>query len=190
MITIKKSVFLIISVLVIAALAVCGVIATKNRKAALSPNPGYVPPPPPPELKIGNYYLNGDKNSGLWVEVYPNYLLINGDDVEATIKAWMDADGITPDLWYYERTLEEREEQLCGKKLYSVESLGEGSYFVSFRITPATDEELSQSQMVVPDYRDDNEHYAGKKYYSYSYYEYNGTDTMTFGPLGDFIIVD
>lgn len=38
------------------------------------------------EVTSGKYYLNGDKNSGLWVEVNPDFLTLKGDDIETALK--------------------------------------------------------------------------------------------------------
>ncbi len=38
-----------------------------------------------PEVKAGNYYLNGDKNSGLWIEMTPEHFSLKGDDVDASL---------------------------------------------------------------------------------------------------------
>lgn len=38
------------------------------------------------EVTCGKYYFNGDINSGLWVEVNPDFLTLKGDDIEAALR--------------------------------------------------------------------------------------------------------
>lgn len=37
------------------------------------------------EVKSGKYYLNGDKESGLWIEVNPDFLTLKGDDLDTAL---------------------------------------------------------------------------------------------------------
>lgn len=38
------------------------------------------------EVTCGKYYFNGDINSGLWVEVNPDFLTLKGDDIETVLR--------------------------------------------------------------------------------------------------------
>lgn len=38
------------------------------------------------EVKSGNYYLNGDVDSGLWIVVTPETISLKGDDIEASLR--------------------------------------------------------------------------------------------------------
>lgn len=38
------------------------------------------------EVTCGKYYFNGDINSGLWVEVNPDFLTLKGDDIETALR--------------------------------------------------------------------------------------------------------
>ena len=134
-----------------------------------------------PEVKTGNYYLNGDKNSGLWVEVYSDYLTLNGDDVDASIKASIvksyEEDEFLQDVTLTDDALqtmfEEHKRLFCGRKLYVVKYVGLDSASYAIQVsrnnTETTKEELLHSN-------------AG--------FLYNGKDTIEISPFGDFILVD
>lgn len=38
------------------------------------------------EVKSGNYYLNGDVDSGLWIEVTPETISLKGDDIDKSLR--------------------------------------------------------------------------------------------------------
>lgn len=38
------------------------------------------------EVPSGKYFFNGDINSGLWVEVNPDFLTLKGDDIETSLR--------------------------------------------------------------------------------------------------------
>lgn len=51
------------------------------------------------ELECGTYYLNGDKNSNLWMEVNPEFLIVKGTDIDNSLKAAITSEfhGLDPD---------------------------------------------------------------------------------------------
>lgn len=38
------------------------------------------------EVKTGNYFFNGDVNSGLWIEITPETFSLKGDDIDASLR--------------------------------------------------------------------------------------------------------
>lgn len=65
-----------------------GVTAVMMNRAnvATADEPGMDEYPRDVEVTSGKYYLNGDKDSGLWVEVNPDFLTLKGDDIETALK--------------------------------------------------------------------------------------------------------
>lgn len=49
------------------------------------------------EVPSGKYYFNGDINSGLWVEVNPDFLILKGDDIETALREAADGVGVNYD---------------------------------------------------------------------------------------------
>ncbi len=80
------------------------------------------------ELECGTYYLNGDKNSGLWLEVNPDFLIVKGDDIDNSLKTAVAAlHGIDPNASHDEgvqRMLDTEYEECkllyCTEKIYMV----------------------------------------------------------------------
>lgn len=78
------------------------------------------------EVKSGKYYLNGDKNSDLWIEVNPDFLILKGEDVDASIRK-----AITERAFENEAIEEEISEAkilYCTQKIYSAVHVGFESY--------------------------------------------------------------
>ncbi len=57
-----------------------------NRPAANTEEFYSVPPVEDLTATSGKYYLNGDKNSKTWLEITPEFLTLNGDDVDEFLK--------------------------------------------------------------------------------------------------------
>ncbi|MCI5579517.1 MAG: hypothetical protein MR364_08505 [Oscillospiraceae bacterium] len=109
-------------------------------------------------LKCGKYYLNGDKNADLWIEVNPDFLILKGIDVDksirdALVKRHEDNSDPVP-----EKTLqwefEEDKKLYATEKLYSVMNFGtENTPYlikVSRDNTESTPEELIRSNAGFP----------------------------------------
>ena len=119
----KKFILLII---IAAILGVGGAIAAVMLNKDTAANEGvdteYLPDDflPADLLKTGKYYLNGDKNSDLWVVVTPDFLQLQGKDVD---KSLMDAvrktceeEGFTDEV--INRQFEEAKVLHCAEKIY------------------------------------------------------------------------
>ena len=65
-----------------------GVTAVMMNRAnvATADEPEMEPYPTDVEVTSGRYYFNGDKDSGLWVEVNSDFLTLKGDDIEAALR--------------------------------------------------------------------------------------------------------
>lgn len=134
-----------------------------------------------PEVKTGNYYLNGDKNSGVWFEVTPDYLSLKGDDVDGYLRSVIikeyEEDEVLQNATLTDDTLQTMLEEyrvlFCGEKIYVVSYMGLESMpyviNVSRDNTATTSEELLKSNAGFP---------------------YNGKDTIMLKTMGDFILVD
>ncbi len=103
---------IIAAVLLIAAVAVTALINKKNAETERlnAEQNVYIPPTEVPEdtLKLGKYYLNGDKNADLWVEITPETFLLNGSDVDASIKKYMEKEWSNKDMAQRQRMLTKR----------------------------------------------------------------------------------
>lgn len=82
----------VLPIIIAAVLAVGGVTAAVmlNREPAANEDAdgGYLPDDFLPDdlLKCGNYYLNGDKNADLWLEVNPDFLILKGNNVDNSLR--------------------------------------------------------------------------------------------------------
>lgn len=79
----------IVPIIIAAALGVGGGITAVMLNGASNAEAGVIDEDNAPlnvEVKSGKYYLGGDKNSDLWIEVNPDFLILKGDDVDASIR--------------------------------------------------------------------------------------------------------
>lgn len=76
----------------------------------------------------GTYYLNGDKNADVWIEIDPNYIIIKGVDIETSVR-----DAIIKDFEEDSRSFTDEDvnttakffkETFCTKMRYEVEYIG------------------------------------------------------------------
>lgn len=168
---------IIIPIIIAAVLGVGGGIAAvkMSRPVTATEDPAI------PEVKTGKYYLDGDKNSGLWIEVYSDYLTLNGDDVDgairdAVIKGYEECeDAAAPPVTeeIIERQCEDTKLLYCGKKLYAVRCVNPQDRFYAIHVsrdnTASTKEELLASDAA---------------------FVFNGKDTIELGAFGSFVLVD
>lgn len=126
------------------------------------------------EVKCGNYYLNGDKNSGMYFELTENYLALryDGIDVYAVTKDACVKDGDA------ENIAEDAARQLVD------DYTKENPYVVSAFGTKTTPYQL------MIHWTGDGIDGEGGKIYSGIGFRYNGYDTITCSPFGDFILVE
>lgn len=68
------------------------------------------------ELKSGKYYLNGDKNSDLWVVVTPDFLQLQGKDVDSFLMDEARKSGVSDEA--IDRYFEEIKALYCAEKIY------------------------------------------------------------------------
>lgn len=61
------------------------------------------------EVKSGNYYLNGDVNSGLWIVVTPETISLKGDDIDTSLRAGVAA--------MYEKNVDELGEEFMQEQV-------------------------------------------------------------------------
>ena len=76
----------------------------------------------------GIYYLNGDKNADVWIEVDPKYIIIKGADIDASVRDAIIKD-FEEDLRSFtdedvETTAEHFKEMFCTEMRYAVEYIG------------------------------------------------------------------
>lgn len=85
------------------------------------------------EVKSGKYYLNGDKNSDVWMEVNPDYLIVKGTDIDKSLKDAIAANfhgldpGETPDediALMMKNEFESCKTLYCTQKAYTVSYIG------------------------------------------------------------------
>ena len=79
------------------------------------------------EVKSGKYYFNGDKNADLWIDVNPDFLQLQGKDVDKSLKEAIvkeyESDGIitlTDDV--LKAQFETDKTLYCNEKAYILES--------------------------------------------------------------------
>ena len=150
---------IIVPIIIAAALGVGGGITAvmlnrSNVADAETPEPVHEVP----ELKTGKYYLNGDKSSGLWIEVNPEFLTLKGDDVDASLRKAINDDAVENEN--VEAEFSNAKELYCTEKIYSVSYFGTENvpYIinVSRHNTVSTPEELKNSNAGFPYNADTN----------------------------------
>lgn len=168
----------IVPIILAAALGVGGGVAAVvlNRQADAEP-------PIVTELECGTYYLNGDKNSDLWMEVNPEFLIVKGTDVDNSLKTAIAVElhGLDPASTPDENTAKIMQEEFddC-KTLYCTEKI----YIVEPFIP-----EKSKSRIKVS--RDNTETDRESLTYSNAAFVYNyAENTISTGLFGDFILVE
>ncbi|MDE6728762.1 MAG: hypothetical protein K2J80_12620, partial [Oscillospiraceae bacterium] len=122
-------------------------------------------------LKCGNYYLGGDKNADLWIEVNPDFLILKGTDVDVSIRKAI-TERALPDE-DVEREISEAKILYCTEKVYAVTVFGteKSPYMilVSRHNTVSDPKELENTNAAFP---------------------YNDTtDTINLSLFGDFTLV-
>lgn len=170
----------IIPIALVAALGIGGGVTAVmlNRTNSASANTGDTVVPADIEVKSGNYYLNGDKESGLWIEVTPEYLSLKGDDLDndltkATAKKHEDVFGEPITEEGLEIAFNDNKTLYCDNKVYAPR-------FVDLESTPYV--------LCVSRYNDETDPY--KLMDSDAGFAYNGKDTITLDLFGDFILAD
>lgn len=135
------------------------------------------------EVKNGNYYLNGDTKSDLWIEVNSKFLILKGTDVDKSIRDAIVKQQENEDLtsctneeieaarqWMFD----EDKILYCTEKIYTVQPVGLKNmpYIlnVSRHNDESTSDELRRSNAAFP-YNHD-------------------TNTINLSLFGDFILVE
>ena len=76
----------------------------------------------------GTYYLNGDKNADVWIEVDPKYIIIKGADIDASVRDAVKKDLDEAPRSYtdedVETTAELFKETFCTKMRFEVQYIG------------------------------------------------------------------
>lgn len=137
-----------------------------------------------PEVKTGNYYLNGDKDCGIYFELTDDYLAlrIEKSDPIKTVVGYVKNDNIDlPQDVLAELDTEGDDEADYGnaKRLYDDYS-AENPYIISVFGTENTPFHL----MIHWDKNSSGPTYGGTGF------SYNGIDRITSHPFGDFILVE
>lgn len=132
-----------------------------------------------PELKEGDYYLNGDKALGVFLRVSDGTISLNGGDLAERFEAQIaqNAESFTEGFFTPEMIAEQVREKLD-------EYTAENEYIVSLVGLPEV------PYMVLISW--DKEHtYEDGRYAGYGY-RFNGTDTLSFSgdSFGDFILIE
>lgn len=146
-----------------------GVTAVMMNRAtvATADEPGMEEYPTYIEVTSGKYYLNGDKDSGLWVEANPDFLTLKGDDIETALR---DAAGGVEENYNNMRLL------YCAEKDYVVRNFkpDQSEYILNIsRSGERLDDESIKSDDVA----------AGLKYKK-------AENTIHLGAFGDFKLVE
>ncbi len=129
------------------------------------------------EPKAGKYYLNGDKNSDLWITVNPDFLQLCGNDIDKTLM-----DAARKDYAEFEDVTEESIQQYFNelKALYCAEKV-----YVVKTFLPEKSEDLIK---VSRDNKHTDRESLEKSDAAFRYnYEKN---SIRLGLLGDFILVE
>lgn len=134
------------------------------------------------ELECGTYYLNGDKNSDLWLEVNPDFLIVKGNDVDSSLKTAITVKfhDLDPNASHDEDTQKmlDTEFEEC-KLLYFTEKI----YMVKEFIP-------EQSKSLIAISRDNTDTYD-KLEFSDAAFIYNYAEkSIHTGLFGDFILVE
>lgn len=99
------------------------------------------------EVSSGKYYLNGDKESDLWIEVTPDYISLKGSDVDKSLKDAIvkdyEKDNIQTTDEVLNEVFEETKVLYCAEKIYLVRAIGSEEYVINVsRKNTATDREM------------------------------------------------
>lgn len=131
------------------------------------------------EVKSGNYYLNGDVDSGLWIEVTPETISLKGDDVDSMMRAAIAEDyaGETEDV-----VEEVIQDQLEKDKLLYCEEKPYYAYVVNLTRTRCIIK-VDRNNRPVENREDLRNTNAG---FSYN----DTTDTIHLSLFGDFTLVE
>lgn len=88
-----------------------GITAVIINKANVANADETIPPEPEvlPKVKTGTYYLNGDKNSEVWMEVNSEFFIVKGKDLDASIKKYA--------LISHRKTAEDLSEEFSGQNI-------------------------------------------------------------------------
>lgn len=130
------------------------------------------------EVKSGKYYLNGDKNSDLWIEVNHDFLILKGTDVDksvkdAVVKNYEETSDPTPTDEEIKSEVEECKTLYCTEKLYAIKAVGLDSIPYSIKVS-----------------RDNSVTDRNELMKTNAGFPYNGKDTINLGLFGDFILVE
>ncbi len=131
-----------------------------------------------PEVKAGTYYLDNDKNSEVWLEVTPDFLIVKGNDIDKTLTGLYEKQYENDGLELTSETLAAQltadKELFCVEKAYILEYIGTKDMPYIIQVSRHDDnksgEELKRSN-------------AGFRYN-------DETNTIHISPFGDFILVE
>lgn len=158
-------------IIAVIAAAVAGIAAglVFSFKSSSDTEPDYSVPTP----LYGNYYLNGDKESGAYVELTEDTVVLKGDRVEEyfreSIIDFLGDDITEEDI---ERNLKRDMEQFAVESEYVVGHIG-----------------LDDVPYAIFNSWNKDKEVINNKYSGASGYWYNGTDKLTLGGIGDFIYI-
>lgn len=133
------------------------------------------------EVKSGCYYLNGDKNTELWFEATPDYLILKGTDIDKAIMdivtAYYEANSYPYTDEDIKRQFEEDKMLYCGEKIYAVQ-------YVDFEKFPYVIHVSRDNSEKTRDELIEHQHHD-------AVWPYNDkTGTISTGMFGDFILVE
>lgn len=155
----------IIIPLVIAAIAgiTAAIIAVNGQKATAGEEL--------PELKCGNYYLDGNAENGLYLAVTDEFIALRGDDLETDFKEALQRDFEDMTAEEVEHSARESAEDYSAENPYVIKKgfSEKAPYYVLIHWT-----ELPE----------DPDAFSGYGYF------FNGTDTLSLSGLGDFILAE
>lgn len=133
------------------------------------------------EVKSGTYYLNGDTNAELWIEATPDYLILNGTDVDKSIMEITKKNFEEASYSYTDEDINaqfETDKMLyAAEKIYAVQYVGFEEYPYMIHVS-RDNSEKDRSELIEHGHRD-------------AVWPYNDkTGTIHTGLLGDFILVE
>lgn len=162
----KKIIIPIIAAAILGAGA--GVTAMIVNRPAVADEEGILP-----EIKTGRYYLNGDVNSDMYIELTDDYIVTRiGGDSLAKFEEFCRNKGFTEEE--VNISAEKHRDDYCTERKYVLSVTGLDS--VPYMLVTHYDEEVAANTV---DHRIPG-----------SGYKFNGDDTISLSLIGDFILVE
>lgn len=170
----------VLPIIIAAVLGVGGGVTAimMNRSSTAAADAEDINTPADIEVKSGKYYLNGDKNSDLWIEVNRDFLILKGSNVDksvkdAVVKNYEETSDLSPTDEEIKSEVEECKTLYCTEKLYAVKAVGLDNMPYSIKVS-----------------RDNSVTDRNELMKTNAGFRYNGKDTIELSLFGDFIFVE